>query len=368
VFNPWVSRRVRVGRAVEFLFHMSHLNRRMHNKTYIADGRFAIIGGRNIGTRYFGLNERFVQDDLDVLMAGSGVDDVTASFDSFWNGRSTLQAALVMTPKGRESKLQETRTKIAHEVEADAGLLESFPLQPKDWTAYLDDLPKTYASGRGSLIYDPANRDDSSRPRLYPEFKRFIESAEHEVLICSPYFIPDADFRDLIRRLVARGVRVAILTNSLATNNHEVAHTGYKRWRRDVLASGAELYELREGATAIDEYVTPPITGRHLGLHTKAIVVDSRYTFIGSPNVDPRSMVLNTEIGVVTDSPELNRRLRALIERDMSPANAWRVTMDGDGWLKWSSGDRQVTRQPAKGFGQRFVEFLINLFPLKKQA
>jgi putative cardiolipin synthase len=135
-----------------------------------------------------------------------------------------------------------------------------------------------------------------------------------------------------------------------------------------VLAAGVELYELRADAKALALYITPPATAASLGLHTKAIVVDGRRTFIGSPNVDPRSLVLNTEIGVATESPDLARRLGALIERDMAPENAWRVTMDEDGWLTWTSGAEVVKRQPAKGFRQRAVEFLLNLLPLKKQA
>ncbi len=367
VFNPWVSRRLRFSRAVEFLFHMGRLNRRMHNKTYIADGRFAIIGGRNIGDRYFGLDEPFVQDDLDVLLAGKAAADVSSSFDAYWNSSIVYKVGLFAPPAEQDAPLQQARDRITASVAADAAWLRSFPLHPVGWQAYLDGLVDSFAAGPADLLYDPAGRDDS-KGRLYPEFKQFLESARREVLICSPYFIPDADFRALIRGLVARGVRVAILTNSLATNNHAVAHTGYKRWRRELLASGAELYELREGARAIEEYVTAPAEPHELGLHTKAVVVDDRVAFIGSPNVDPRSMIINTEIGVIGYSNELARRLRALIERDMAPENAWRVTMDDQGWLQWSSGDAHLSRQPAKGFGQRLVEFLLNFFPLKKQA
>ena len=368
VFNPWVSRRLRFNKAVEYLFHMGRLNRRMHNKTYIADGRFAIIGGRNIGDRYFGLYRPFVQDDLDVLLAGKATDEVSTSFDAFWNSSSVYPVALFLPPSEGASRLAAVREKIAARLTADADFLRSFPLQPVAWKDYLDGLVGSFAAGPADIFYDPPDPDDTEHPRLYPEFKALVGSAQHEVLICSPYFIPDASFRELIRELVARGVRVAILTNSLATNNHEVAHTGYKHWRRDVLAAGAELYELREGAAAIVDYVTPPAMPHALGLHTKAVVVDDRLAFIGSPNIDPRSMVINTEIGVVGDSVTLARRLRALIERDMAPENAWRVTMDQDGWLTWSSGNKHLTRQPAKGFGQRFIEFVLNLFPLKKQA
>src|SRR5688572_27533984 len=153
-----------------------------------------------------------------------------------------------------------------------------------------------------------------------------------------------------------------------STNNHVVAHTGYRRWRRDVLASGVELYELRSDAEALSLYVTPPATAERLGLHTKAVVVDRERAFVGSPNVDARSMVLNTEIGVVGDGTVFAARVAALIERDIAPANAWRVTMDEEGWLRWTSSDDVVRRQPAQGFMQRAIEFLLNLLPIKDQA
>jgi putative cardiolipin synthase len=229
-------------------------------------------------------------------------------------------------------------------------------------------LVETFAAGRAELYLDSPDIWNPDQVRLYPRFKEMVAGAQREVLISSPYFIPDLEFLEIVGMLRARGVRVAILTNSLATNNHVVAHTAYKRWRREVLRYGVEIYELRADAEVLSLYVTPPATPELLGLHTKAVVIDGRRAFIGSPNVDPRSMVLNTEIGVVTDSDELSRRLTALIARDMAPENSWRVTMDDEGWLTWSSGAQSVQRQPAKNFRQRAVEFLLNLLPLKKQA
>src|SRR5690606_35366929 len=151
----------------------------------------------------------------------------------------------------------------------------------------------------------------------------------------------------------ARGVRVAVVTNSLATNNHVVAHTGYRRWRREILAAGVELYELRSDAEALEFYRTAPVEPEGLGLHTKAFVIDGERACIGSPIVDPRSMVLISKIGVITHSPKLAQRLGDLLLRDMAPENAWRVTLDDQRWLTWSNADEPVHRQPAKGFLQR---------------
>jgi putative cardiolipin synthase len=367
VFNPWASRDSLVGFSIEFLARPKTLNRRMHNKTFIADGCFAILGGRNVGDRYFGLYEPFAEDDLDVLVAGALVTDVSASFDEFWSSPATYPIALL----GKSQTPLDVATaeaRFAANVAAAAPRLKAFPARGADWTDFFATLATTYAAGPTELYRDSPDVANPDRARLYPHFKELVASAQHEVLISSPYFIPDAEFRELIRTLVTRGVRVAIVTNSLATNNHVVAHTGYKRWRRDVLRAGAELYELRVDAATLSEYVTAPTMSRALGLHTKAVVVDRKRAFIGSPNVDRRSMELNTEIGLAAESEDLARRLAALLERDMAPGNAWRVTMDADGWLTWSSGAQTVTRQPATGFSQRAEEFLLNLLPLKDQS
>jgi cardiolipin synthase C len=368
VFNPWVTRGHRFGTAVEFLRRSYELNRRMHNKTFIADGRFAILGGRNVGDRYFGLYEPFVQNDLDVMVAGPMAREITATFDDYWNSEPSFPVVLLARDKRPSSPLDSTRSGLDASVAQAAALLSSIAREPTDWSGYLEELVATFAPARSEVLWESPDILDEGRPRLYDDFKAFVGSARSQVMISSPYFVPDADFRALLRDLASRGVRVVVVTNSLETNNHVVAHTGYRRWRRDILAAGVELYELRADAEALSFYVTPPSTSEHLGLHTKAVVVDGERAFVGSPNVDPRSMVLNTEIGIVGTGVEFTERVAALIERDISPANAWRVTMDEEGWLRWSNADEVVRRQPAKGFVQRAIEFLLNLLPLKGQA
>jgi putative cardiolipin synthase len=368
VFNPWMRRGSRFGTATEFLGRTYELNRRMHNKTFTADGRFAILGGRNIGDRYFGIHEPFVQNDLDVMVAGPAARQVTATFDDYWNSEHSYPVALFARDERPRQPVDATREELRATVAAQADILRPFTLEPVDWSAYLEELVETFAPAKAELLWESPAIFDVARPRVYEGYHDLLASARFEVLISSPYFIPDAPFSDLLRELVERGVRVVILTNSLATNNHVVAHTGYRRWRREVLAAGIELYELRSDAAALSLYVTPPSTSARLGLHTKAVVVDDERAFVGSPNIDPRSLVLNTEIGVVGEGTEFAARVAALIERDIDPANAWRVRMDEEGWLTWSSSDGVVRRQPAQGFVQRAMEFLLNLLPLKKQA
>jgi putative cardiolipin synthase len=299
------------------------------------------------------------------LAVGPLADEIAASFEIYWDSDFSYPVTL-LHPEGF-APLAETHRKLDAEIAASSRALSSFPLVPADWNGLLGVLAETARVGRSALYIDSPDIEEHDRPRLYDDLKRLIGSARSEVLVSSPYFVPDAELLDIVRDLIERGVRVAIVTNSLATNNHVIAHTGYKQWRRRLLAAGAEIYELRTDAEVLDLYRTEPVEAASVGLHTKAVVVDRRTTFIGSPNIDPRSMIHNTEVAAVTESEALGRELAALIERDMLPANAWRVTLDGEGWLTWSSGADELYRQPARGFGQRMIEFFLGLLPLKNQ-
>jgi putative cardiolipin synthase len=146
------------------------------------------------------------------------------------------------------------------------------------------------------------------------------------------------------------------------------AHIAYKSWRKKLLALGVDLFEARDDSVFITEYSTPPTEPAFLGLHSKAIVVDDRYSFIGSPNIDPRSLIINTELGFFVDSPELAQRLATLIDRDISPDAAWRVFQDERGRLRWSSSAGVVRSQPALGALQRITAFFISLLPLRTQT
>lgn len=366
LFNPWIRSGI-PGKTWEFVTRWGTLTHRMHNKTYIADGRFAIVGGRNIGDRYFGVYDRFVQNDLDVMLAGPLVEEIAASFDLFWNAELTYRATDLGRFAERET-LAALREHIARAVAAGDQRLLTFRDVVENPEAYLSGLAASHVAGPAELYLDSPDVDERLPHELYRRFLALLGTARREVLISSPYFVPDRAFLDLLATLNERGVRVALITNSLATNNHVVAHSGYKQRRRRALAAGLELYELKPDAASLALYVAEPVEAGFLGLHTKAIVIDDRVTFIGSPNVDPRSMLLNTEIGVVTVSEALARELGELIERDMRPDNAWRVTMDEEGWLEWSAGDEVLKRQPAQGFRQRMIEFLLNLLPLKDQV
>ncbi|HEU4619409.1 MAG TPA: phospholipase D family protein [Gammaproteobacteria bacterium] len=362
VFNPWTTRS-KLVRPFEFVVRPRRLNRRMHNKTLIADGRFGILGGRNIGDRYFGVYAPFVQNDLDIMMAGPVLAEVVASFDEYWNSSLTVEPA---AGDEGDAELVKLRRDCARKIAENAALLRAFAVPIDGWSAYLDGLLEDASRGPGELFVDSPGGEGPRQ--LYPSVKSLVAGARRDVLLSSPYLIPDRGFVDELAGLVARGVRVRVLTNSLASNSHVIAHSGYKKWRRQLLGAGVELYEMRADPAVLDEFATSPAEPEKLALHAKAIVVDGRRTFIGSPNIDPRSMVLNTEIGLVADDPALAGKVAAILERDMRPENSWRVTLDSEGWLHWQRGDEVLSRQPALGFKQRAMEFFMNLIPIKNQT
>ena len=260
VFNPWGTRGNRFGTAMEFLARAHELNRRMHNKTFIADGRFAVLGGRNIGDRYFGIYEPFVQNDLDVMVAGPMARDVAATFDDYWNSEHSFPVASFPRDQRPQKPVAITQQELHESIARERREAQAVHARALGLVGLSRGARRHVRAGAQRVLLGLAGHPGRVAPAALRDFKALVASARSEVLISSPYFIPDAEFRELLRELVARGVRVVVVTNSLATNNHVVAHTGYRRWRREVLAAGVELYELRADAEALSLYVTPPAT------------------------------------------------------------------------------------------------------------
>lgn len=364
VFNPWRERGW-LGRLLEGARDFDRLNRRMHNKQLIADNRAVVIGGRNIGDEYFGLNPDFNFHDLDVLGIGPVARQASAAFDRYWNSEWVQR----MPQTTSSDDPQDDGTGAA-------------ALDPPDWPTAVDaavagllgtmrhpqaelaSLRPGLAVGTARVRSDPPSRAEGSRNRMARVVRELMASATHEVLISNAYVIPDDTLVADLAALQARGVRVRLLTNSLASHDVPAVNAHYERWRRPLLAAGVELHELRaDAAVQRDGVEIAPVRGAFVGLHTKALVVDRRRSFIGSMNLDPRSEVFNAEMGVVIDSPALGEALARQITRDLQPDTAWQVLADPDGTLRWVStaGDRRT--QPARHPWQRVQNLLFKLAP-----
>ena len=368
-FNPWIRRHgSKVLLGLEFMFHLKRLNHRMHNKLMVADNRVAIVGGRNIGNEYFGLNKKHNFIDLDVAAAGPVARDVSESFDIYWNSGWAYPGKGLAGDVADKDLLSELRKTLAERLDKAKKLLTSFPLERQTWDDQISLFADNLDPGTAEVVYDePLIGEDMPPVQLTESLGEVAGDARKEVLISSPYFIPHEDFYKGLRELTQQGVRVKVITNSLASTNHPIVISAYRKHRKPFIQHGGELYELRDDAEIKSLYDTHPVRARFLGLHSKVIVVDRHRVFVGSLNLDPRSIYINTEMGLLIDSRELAEVIARLIERDMRPENSWRLRLDSDSQLIWESGDSAVRTQPARNSWQRFQSCFFSFLPIESQ-
>ena len=361
IFNPWKDRGSMLERGGEMLAQMERLNSRMHDKLIIADGRAAVVGGRNIGDHYFGLSETYNFHDTDLMGIGHLAEQANDMFDGFWNSDWVVSADNINIEPNQEAGKKQREMLMDNA--ANAPELEQFPREPRDWTEELTEFATGMRPGRSKLVHDEAGEEQIDQSMASSMFN-FFKLAQQELLIMNAYVIPGQQAIDYMQILTDRGVDVRILTNSLSSHDVPAVNSHYEPWRDDFIRAGVELFEFRSDpeiqSTIID---VPPTAAGFSGLHSKSAVVDGRYVFIGSMNLDPRSAKINTEMGAMVDSPELAEDLRQLILRDMSPANAWKVQLDEDGKVFWQNDTETLTTQPARDGMQRVMNQLMKLGP-----
>lgn len=344
LFNPFRTRNpTLVSRAVQFMLEWQRLNRRMHNKSFIVDNNLAIIGGRNIGDPYFDVGSDTHFRDLDVEVIGPVVQQASDAFDAYWN----CDAAYPLDPSEKkdqsEQRLAEARVILQKEVRKFA--------QSDYAQAALDELPDgPTADKRGAWFWGDAQfvadqpekietTDDVPALRIGPQLKAMLDGAQHEILATTPYFIPgDEGTKHLVSR-VQGGVSIKILTNSLASTDEPAAHAGYVHYRQSLVEGGVQIYELKP-TPGQSQPSTAEGKSSGISLHAKTIVVDDREVFIGSLNMDQRSKLLNTEMGVIVNSPGLARAISDFFHTATQPSNAYQVTIDpASHHLVWRTED-----------------------------
>jgi cardiolipin synthase C len=361
IFNPWAT--AGVARAFETVGRAKKLNIRMHNKLLIVDGQMAILGGRNIGDHYFGLHHKYNFHDLDVVVLGDEAFESSEIFDHFWNSDQVMAASAFVEEPSWQA-IENVRAEALGRLR-DADELSEFPVEQIDWSDELEALIERMSTGSSTVEYDRlfAETGQHSSDAVI----RLAELAEHaqlEILILNAYIIPGDQMMEILREAVERGVVVKMLTNSLASNDVPAVTAKYKKYRQPLLEAGVELYEFRADPEIQSGILdTHPVQAKFAGFHTKAAVIDREYVYIGSLNLDPRSIKLNTEMGIIVSSPQFADEVAAIAERDMAPSNSWRVRMDDNGDLSWESEAGVVTRQPANGGWQRFQAWIFKVLP-----
>jgi len=362
-----------VKKMLQVLANMSLLNRRMHNKALIIDGSIAIVGGRNIADEYYDMLASDNFRDRDVLAVGPIVADIAQSFDEFWN--SDWVRPLPAPATSMDSQELTEYYKVLQVYARDPGHVPPrFEAALQRTRRALNALPEGLHWGNAELVYDPPGKNTALN-----SYSGFGESGRHltevianartEVLAQTPYLILPQGAFEVIESLRQRGVTIRLNTNSLATTDSLPAFSGYARQRERLLKLGVELYELRHDAelrqTLIQRFARLSADSV-FALHAKTAVIDRRWVYIGSFNMDPRSTHLNTELGILIDSPQLAAEVAAILIQDMYPANSWRLSLNRADELTWTgrTGERFQQGEPGARFSDGLTAFLLSLLPL----
>ncbi|MEI6545166.1 MAG: phospholipase D family protein [Methylococcales bacterium] len=383
VFNPFAYRgHVKLFKSTEFLFNASRLDYRMHNKLLVVDNAIALVGGRNIGDQYFQLDPDSQFADDDVFAAGRIVQKLSTTFDEFWNFNLSIPMELLSDEQPSLDALnaQRQRLKDAHsELEAEGLEFVKRLTSDKPFEDIINGhLPVVWAQAQ--LIYDSPDKKAVengilSGRLMQPEIINALNAVQSELLMVSPYLIPDEESMELFKSLHQRKARIRILTNSLESAEMSMAQSGYMHYRIPLLENGVELYEIRSQlgnnkgsgqSAAISRY-------GNYGLHAKLYVFDRKKFFIGSMNFDQRSKHLNTEIGLIIHSPELAQQVANRFQAMVQPANAYKLalhsnTEGGEPSLAWHTqvGGKTVVydTEPSRSDWQSFKINVLSALPV----
>jgi cardiolipin synthase C len=370
VFNPFANRH---RRAVDVLGELHRINHRMHNKSLTADNQATVFGGRNIGDEYFNATEEVGFSDLDVLVIGAVVPEVSEEFDLYWNSPQVYPLSAFK----EEERVDDARVRaFRRQSDAFVKTAQASPYADAVRALVTAERPSIatldYSWGKWKLVYDRPGkvgaREVKKETHVAPAIKEGMDRTESELIIVSPYFVPGSGFTEYLTGLTQRGVAVRIMTNSLAANDVPVVHAGYMRYRKDLINGGVELYEYKamqgnSGGKKKDQ--TGWSGSSHASLHGKYFGFDRRYVFVGSFNLDARSVDLNTEMGVYFESPQYAEMLsEGFGQRAMT--KGYRVILNGNGDLEWvtleNGREVRIDHEPETGFWERFSTGFLSIF------
>jgi len=376
IFNPF-SRKT--GRLSQLVTRFGSVTRRMHNKSFTVDNQVTILGGRNIGNEYFEADPDIAFADLDVLLVGQVVEDVSASFDAYWNSDLVYPVNVLV---GRPPTPPEIQTK-TQELEEFIKGQENSPyllaLSNSDLANKIRQKNVRFYWGNAEAIFDQPEKivDDRSRSDDYltVQFKPYWKRMENELIILSPYFVPGKEGVESLLKLKESGIDIDILTNSLASTDVGAVHAGYAKYRKDLLRAGVEIYELNKNISKKERKGKKRQEGSSkASLHAKTFILDRNWVFIGSLNLDPRSVYENTEIGVVLDSPEMARYMAQKFDANIV-AHAFRLELrsEEDGgehiiWHGYENGKKLIYAvDPYTSMWRRLGVWFLGLLPIESQ-
>lgn len=378
VFNPLhTGRSTLVTRTLGRLLHLSLHHRRMHNKLVLADGSLAIVGGRNLGDEYFDADKGLNFTDIDLLAAGPVAEQLATSFDQYWNHELSAPIQQFLRDPPTEHTLRQMRQQLAEQLEQarreDSPRYQRLMADIKEpqLTQWLNDL----IWAPGEALWDHPDKIRAAgvpdaELLLTSQLQPALDGVRRELSLISAYFVPTRTGVDFFAAHAEAGVTIRLLTNSLEATDVPVVHGGYAPYRKELLEMGVQLFELRRQP---DDEPTYNLAGEsESALHSKAAVFDQQRVFIGSFNFDPRSVLWNTEVGILVESPALASEVHELVLEGMAPAISYEVRLqqrDGDERLVWIAEDKgtlRVLEQEPGGLWRRFNAWVAQVIGLER--
>ena len=378
LFNPY---RFRKYRALDMMLDLKRINRRMHNKSFIADHQVALIGGRNMTNQYYNVSDNYQFSDVDVMLVGSAVKDISHSFDEYWNHEYAY-------------KVQEVVKQSAHRLSYDS-LKQQLDEHYKRITVqnYLDLTSNSQAIDslmsrnipldwvKAEVVKDSPDKIKSKakkKEHLNFQLIQQLEQPEKNVDLISAYFVPEKKGAKMLTDLAEDGIKVRVLTNSFKANDVAVVHAFYGKYRQDLLEHGVQLYEflpaldkndLDRHTEALAKKAKVNLKGlSRSSLHAKLMALDEKQVFIGSFNFDPRSAYLNTEIGVLLNSPPLARAVHTTMDENLSKY-AYQLVLDANKKITWQRQTPQgpviYTKEPRMKWWQRAGIKMLSWLPIE---
>ena len=385
LFNPLANRG---ARTASFLGDFARANRRMHNKSFTADSQVTILGGRNIGDEYFEAQPDVDFRDRDLVAIGPVVSQVSSQFDLYWNSDAAIPISALRRDHPSADDVAKARAELQAFVETQRSGVYADAVRGSVIVAELTRRSLALSWGSGTVLYDdPAKIGTDSTERgthLAPKLRQELDAVREEIILVSPYLVPGDEGVALLLRMRERGVRVRILTNSLASTDVTAVHSGYQRYRRPLLEAGVELYEVKPTARRGEDRARRQdgeaegirhglSRSRKAALHAKSMVFDRSLVFVGSMNLDPRSLYVNTEIGVLVRNPEVARLLAEEFDRAVA-VSAYRLVLsrsddESASRVEWvtreNSAEVRYTSEPLASAWQRFKVWFLSLLPIE---
>jgi putative cardiolipin synthase len=373
LFNPFIRGR---SKNLQFITRFSDVNHRMHSKSFTVDNQAAIVGGRNIGDEYFDADPNLAFADLDLLAVGPVVPQVSEAFDQYWNSAWAYPASSLTKPASSE-QLDDLRMRMDAFPRHEAAAVYIEALKNSDLANALRDGSAHFKWAEAKVIHDSSEkkaRDENWQAKLLiSQLWPYMQKATEELIIVSPYFVPGENGANALCNLSDKGVKVRILTNSLASNDVAAVHAGYAKYRKQLLKAGVMLYELDEEVkkSVKKKFTWLPGLSKS-SLHAKTMVLDKKAMFVGSMNLDQRSLHINNEIGILFLNPEIAGQSAEAFDRNIEKV-AFRLELhtakngsESISWhLKKDDGEVVYDSQPYVGFWKKVGVGLIRLLPIE---